>query len=917
MAQVNKSAIVPWAPGKQRAPPPAHTRLFGQPVQRVAFHKSAEVDGLWDAAQAFFEVFNKSATYKIIPGSLLVFHFVKKFETASPEDLQLVFVTMGSPLTSVSDSLQKHFAAFAASTEKRHHMATRKHVVRSVSGQMLHELSMTEQLKVLRGDHRALLSACKETSFTTRQTDGLVLSVGKQHLFGGRANSSGNHLTGQLQLGAPPALHRMGNAVSNADSRSRALRASASSRGGGPPHSAGDDDSRDIDGADSADGAGAGGSAGAGAGGSPSRSPLLALLLAPARHGPPPPGECKTQAVPAAVLEVPARDDLPAPRADAVLLAQREAAVIERERLVAVREQACLLSESAAYTSGMDMEWAQVASAAQAEMPAMFPDAKELLKEMSTSSAEARRHKMQQDSERQTKGKRKRLDDLIFCMPPCVLEEEGFLKGLSLLAEAAQQHAQPVEDPSVLFSVASRLLRRCSEEIICQRLLNVRQRLVINKQSGTDRRELRATRGRMATEVFQQGLVEDLERLGPKVNVIVQKLSSMVISHKPRVGTSGGSDGITCRQLVAFTAAPAGDIRGDNFYPDLISCLLSSMLSALLHSGDINDQLFVMLLLHAECVQHDALYDREELACARDSCGSTRDPRFFASAINSAMHKPGIERDCEERNPEMAIMRGMPGWPGKYPDGVEGLTLEGDGASSHSRFYQNASGQIITADDKLFDKEWGGFVWDPNVPILTIVFSATGSDNGLQLCRSTIGRAPHPKPVKSWPGWTDYEEQWQAYCDSAPRVHDVSFATWATWLVKLLSLPSCLQRLAQGGLVDVLLLGCYTHRALPELGSLLNSPKSTKIPREAVRVVAFKDTIPTDACMVMLYSYRLASTIATPEHFREHVYITIREGLDAFQNIHLRWRDVDEAMPHKVDFADLVVMATFPRRSRT
>ena len=52
-----------------------------------------------------------------------------------------------------------------------------------------------------------------------------------------------------------------------------------------------------------------------------------------------------------------------------------------------------------------------------------------------------------------------------------------------------------------------------------------------------------------------------------------------------------------------------------------MAMLLCDLLAALLINGDINDHLFVMMLLHAECLLQDALYDSEELAEARRVLG--------------------------------------------------------------------------------------------------------------------------------------------------------------------------------------------------------------------------------------------------------------------------------------------------------
>jgi hypothetical protein len=261
----------------------------------------------------------------------------------------------------------------------------------------------------------------------------------------------------------------------------------------------------------------------------------------------------------------------------------------------------------------------------------------------------------------------------------------------------------------------------------------------------------------------------------------------------------------------------------------------------------------------------------------------------------------------------LAWLKDHPGWPGK--PGVrptDGVQLE-EGVSPQSRFYFDAQGPLLSVTGDSPDvmrtrDEWDSFVWDPEVPILTVVISATGNDSGLQFCRPAARSQSGVNltaPVQGgWPGWDDYEERWRDYCQSGSAVQSVSSERWSEWLEYVLSRDSCKKRLNSGGLVDVLLLGCFTHRAAMELK---NRDLSFARPG-SIRLVAFKDTIPTDACMVALYCYRLASTTTAPAAFEQHVFPAIYSGLRTFQQIHQKWRDVDESQTSYASALEETVM---------
>lgn len=297
-----------------------------------------------------------------------------------------------------------------------------------------------------------------------------------------------------------------------------------------------------------------------------------------------------------------------------------------------------------------------------------------------------------------------------------------------------------------------------------------------------------------------------------------------------------------------------------------------------------------------------------------------RDPRAFAHALNMALLKPGVDQDCLTRTPDLAVLKQHPGLPGKPGAPTEMMQLE-EGVSAQSRFYLDAEARLLTVSgdspDALSSRaEWDSFVWDSEVPILTIVISATGNDTGLQFCRPRVldlddhSGTSVTAPVTNWPGWDNFEGQWKDYCQSGPAIQSVSAHACSEWLTYVLSQGSCRQRLASGGLVDVLFLGCFTHRLLLEVASR----DLSFAPPGSVRLVAFKAEIPTDACMVALYSYRLASTRTDPAAFEEHVVPSIKSGLQTFQQVHLKWRDVDEASTAGVRFEDTVVWRSLPNK---
>lgn len=251
-------------------------------------------------------------------------------------------------------------------------------------------------------------------------------------------------------------------------------------------------------------------------------------------------------------------------------------------------------------------------------------NAREVVKELATSASEAEHNKKVrmsvQEKEEETrgrKGKRKLPEEPLLPLPATVLESKELKDGLLRLIEAKRNSAED-GDVAATVTLAGCCIRLCMEEIIGLRLLCARTRVIMEHREG-GRRRLQCTEGRMAAENFTGEELALMAQLSQTIRCVAPLLRA-VITPAVRQAASA-ADAIQRRQLLALTASPIGDVRTDNFSPDLLAMLLNSLLTALLFGGDINDHLFVMMLLHAECLLQDALYDREELAAAKLALG--------------------------------------------------------------------------------------------------------------------------------------------------------------------------------------------------------------------------------------------------------------------------------------------------------
>lgn len=166
-------------------------------------------------------------------------------------------------------------------------------------------------------------------------------------------------------------------------------------------------------------------------------------------------------------------------------------------------------------------------------------------------------------------------------------------------------------------SVAQCCIRMCMEEIVALRLLCAKQRVLIAKRE-QGRTRLERTHGKQALDAFTEDERSRMTQLSQAIICVAPRLRAV---SAPTARHAVSADiAIRRRQLLVLTASPVGSVT-NGFTPDLLAMLLNSLMTALLVSGDINDQLFVMLLLHAECLLTDALYDKDELAKAKEVLG--------------------------------------------------------------------------------------------------------------------------------------------------------------------------------------------------------------------------------------------------------------------------------------------------------
>jgi len=251
-------------------------------------------------------------------------------------------------------------------------------------------------------------------------------------------------------------------------------------------------------------------------------------------------------------------------------------------------------------------------------------NAREVVKELATSKKEAAlnlkvRMSVQGKAEEPQgrKGKRKLPDEPLLPLPATVLESKELKDGLSKLAELKRDSAAD-SDVAATLTLAGCCIRLCMEEIIGLRLLCARTRVIMDQRDG-GRRRLNCTEGRMAQHICTGEELDLMAQLSQTIRCVAPLLRAVTTPAVRQAASA--ADAIQRRQLLALTASPIGDVYRDNFSPDLLAMLLNSLLTALLFGGDINEHLFVMMLLNAECLLQDALYDKDELLAAKLALG--------------------------------------------------------------------------------------------------------------------------------------------------------------------------------------------------------------------------------------------------------------------------------------------------------
>ena len=488
-------------------------------VLRMAFNGDTEVGQLWQAANECVAAFNHNALHKVLTSSLTILRFSADCEAAKAKDLQLLLATLGTAPSAFGTPAQRFFEPFDVAAEPKHHAATKKHTCRGVPGAMLHRLARDPTCCIVLAGSLSKFFACFDTegfTFTAKQSDALMLSEARaqlvQHHSGAAHRGGVDHVSGVLRLGAPAALLRAPSA------------ASRSIRGGGGSSTTAVGDVAEVD-------------------------------------------EAAVAASEPALL---ARERDCAQREAAVAAAER--ALDERRRALEEEERAFLHRRGRQYQqAAQECSWSEVAAAAHLELGPQFPEAKRLLHELSSSSEESSKSKSARLRLEQgpsaakprpsSKGRRKLPDKLLLELPACVLQDNSFLSGLDLLAELARERndtESAAESLRQLTSIAACCLRLSAEEIIGLRLLCAQQRVLIAERDGS-RRRLQCTRGKMSTIVFDEEQQKALAGFDAAAACAVKRLRTL--SAPPVQRAVSDAVGVSKRQLVAFCASPAGDVR--------------------------------------------------------------------------------------------------------------------------------------------------------------------------------------------------------------------------------------------------------------------------------------------------------------------------------------------------------------------
>jgi hypothetical protein len=315
------------------------------------------------------------------------------------------------------------------------------------------------------------------------------------------------------------------------------------------------------------------------------------------------------------------------------------------------------------------------------------------------------------------------------------------------------------------------------------------------------------------------------------------------------------------------------------------------------------------------------------------------DPSILAAKINAALLSPRISDEALSRTPTLRALTANPGWPHcAKSEPIPGLRLPSS-VSEESRLHLSFSRETLLHEPVL--KEGVPVLKEPGdsgekgvplmgvpliasaegVQLITLTISATASDSGFWGCNdASDASAPgtDSRRPDEWPGWDpkDYRMSWSAYCqmpkpqsigtkDAAARVHATLMqSTVREWLVA-----------GEGKVTfaDVLVLGCYGHRCMAALAAL----DWSALPPGSVRVLAFDGAIPTDACAVALYNYRLVTAFNSSAAFSTVIVPAMLQALKLFQSIHVQWRDVDRADPDGREYAQQLTHCELPARAES
>ena len=315
-------------------------------------------------------------------------------------------------------------------------------------------------------------------------------------------------------------------------------------------------------------------------------------------------------------------------------LAEREEALVEREKALVKREEA---------VGAQELERHQRAAAAMTKLLCeALGDQSEAREELQRAGTEAMRIKQLRelaeapgaDNQRpkRPKGERKVPQTLLFELPASFLESAQFERVMESICATTGPTTDDIIDT----------VSRLAKEILALRFHAAKLRvahLYQNSDSrssrhGADRGWLPLTNGPQAAHMLPLEVSRHLKSIDSLAYECASRLRRPPLARARR----SGDDKVIKFQMIGLVAAPAVDVN-DNQTPDLLAPLLATLITTLYLAGEINEHLHVMMLLHAECLLQDALYDEQEIDALSQHLGATTsiDVKARASAINMAL----------------------------------------------------------------------------------------------------------------------------------------------------------------------------------------------------------------------------------------------------------------------------------------